>query len=375
MHDETSIQRQWQRESSFVPPYCPNPKCTHHRGGTGFWEKDGTKMLKRFPYRSQRFRCKECRRSFSYSFFFLEYQARIWGKNEAIFTAHRKGTSICETARAVGHSECMVRGRRKKMSRWGILRHAQFCENLKVKEAIVYDGLENFSFSQYDPNNINQAMGKDSFFIYDFNFAPINRKGTMKPGQKQKKRRIEKKHGRYPSDSLRESTRKVIKRLVEKSEKELTLYSDEHFQYDRAVRIDLKKKKIVHFKTSSKAIRNHHNPLYPVNYLDLQIRQENAAFRRETIAFSKNSVAMLESYFLYILYRNYMRPKFLRKKKRDPLSKLSPAQRLGLTTKILSFRELFGQRVLPTHVRLNEDWKNLYHRRDPLSRRPIQSAA
>lgn len=375
MHDETSIQRQLHRERSFCPPYCPNQKCKYHFGGTGFWQKDGTKKIKRFPYLSQRFCCKSCGRTFSYSFFFLEYRAHIFGKNESIFLAHRKGISSSETARQLGHSECMVRGRKKKMSRWGLLKHAKFIQELKVKEPIVFDGLENFSFSQYDPNNINQAMGEKSFFVYDFNFCPINRKGTMRPGQKAKKKRLEEEFGKYPTNSIRTATKKVLSRLCERVDSSLTLYSDEHFQYRRVVERDLRDKKILHFKTSSKAPRTTNNPLYPVNYLDLQIRQESSAFRRETIAFSKHSIAMQESYLLYVLYRNYMRPKFFKKSKKDQKAKESPAMRVGIAKRILKFHEFFHIRVPPTHVKLNEDWKNLYHRIDPLSRRPIAFAA
>lgn len=261
------------------------------------------------------------------------------------------------------------------MSRWGILRHAKFCEFLSVEEPIVYDGLENFSFSQYDPNNINQAMGKDSFFVYDFNFCPINRKGKMMPGQLKKKRKLESIFGRYPTDGLRTSTRRVFERLLGKAKGDLRILSDEHFQYRRVVQEDLLGANIIHSKTSSKITRNYQNPLFPVNYLDLQIRQETAAFRRETIAFSKHSIAMQESYFLYVLYRNYMRPKFFKNPLGDPRSNESPAMRVGVTKKILTFRELFDRRVLPTQVVLNGDWKNLYHRIDPLSRRPIKMIA
>lgn len=260
------------------------------------------------------------------------------------------------------------------MSRWGLLKHAKLCERLKVEEPIVYDGLENFAFSQYDPNNINQALGKESFFVYDFNFCPLNRKGKMTTHQVRRKAKIEKAFGRYPTDGIRSSTRRVFERLIERSKTKLTLHSDEHFQYRRVVEDGLKGR-IKHIKTSSKRVRDYQNPLFAVNYLDLQIRQESAAFRRETIAFSKHSVAMQESYFLYVLYRNYMRPKFYKKPLGDPRSHESPAMRVGLTGKILAFRELFGLRVLPTHVSLNEDWKNLYHRVDALSRRRIKFAA
>lgn len=380
MHDESSIQRQLHREKTFIPPYCPNPKCKHHSGGVEFFQKDGTSKLKRFPYLSQRFRCKECGITFAYSFFFLEYRARIWGKNEAIFLDHRNNISCCETARQIGHSERMVRGRKQKMNRWGLLKHAKFTENLKVEEPIVYDGLENFSFSQYSPNNINQALGQDSLFLYDFNFAPINRKGKMKPSQRRKKRKLEEIHGEYPKDSLLTSTKRLFARLLKKTEK-LILHTDYHFQYERAVKQlkvegSLDGKKLNHIQTSSKAVRNYQNPLFAVNHVDLQIRQELGTFRRETIAFAKHSIAMQESYCLYMLYRNYMRPKFFKPHEADPeCHKKSPAMYVGVTKEVLSFKEFFGVRVLSTQVKLHEDWKALYHREDAHSRQPIKRAA
>lgn len=262
------------------------------------------------------------------------------------------------------------------MSRWGILKHASLTEELKIEEAIVYDGLENFSFSQYDPNNINHAIGKKSLFLYDFNFAPLNRKGRMSLWQARKKAWLEKQHGLYPRDAIRTSTKRIFQRLVEKSEKSLVLYTDRHFQYRRVVQFDLRRARIEHIKISSKVHRNFHNPLFAVNNIDLQARHNLSAFKRETIAFSKHSVAMQDSFLLYAMERNYMRPKFWGTHRSDPLSsKKSPAMELGITGKILSFDEFFGERVMPTQVRLNEDWKNFYDRVDPDSRRPIARVA
>jgi len=376
MRDEASIIRQLHRERTFHPPYCPNSKCKYHQGGERFWRKHSEKPIKRFPYSSQRFRCNTCDRTFTYSFFFLEYRSHIWGKNEEIFLDHRKGVSLRETARCIGHTERMVRGRRKKMARWGLLRHARFTESMKVEEPIVYDGLENFSYSQYDPNNLNHAVGKKSLFIYDFNFCPINRKGNMSPWQKVKKRQLEEIFGAYPKDSIRTSTRKIFSRLLEKSPSKLILYTDRHFQYRRVVEEDLGAWRFEHVKISSKVHRNYHNPLFAVNNIDLQARHNLSAFKRETIAFSKHSIAMQESFVLYLLFRNYMRPKFYGSHRSDPeCAKKSPAMDLKITDKILSFKEMFSQRVLPTQTRLHEEWYLLYHRIDPLSRRPIKAAA
>ena len=145
-----------------------------------------------------------------------------------------------------------------------------------------------------------------------------------------------------------------------------------HFQYRRAIEWDLRTNKIEHFQVCSKIARNYKNALFAVNNIDLQARHNLAAFKRETIAFSKHSIAMQESFLLYIIHRNYMRPKFWGTHRSDPKSnKKSPAMELKITDKIWTFREFFRERVPVTHVNLNEDFQNLYNRVDAWSRRPI----
>lgn len=287
---------------------------------------------------------------------------------------HRTGLSKRECARIIHASEHMVRKRLIKMARWSLLFQAMHLAKLKIKEPIVYDGLENFSFSQYDPNNINHAVGKSSLYTYDFNFCPINRKGRMSARQKNRKSDLEKKFGSYPQDSIRYSTTKILKRLLKSSEGILVLHSDRHYQYRESIQIDLKDCALIHLQTCSKIARNFKNPLFAVNNIDMQARHNLAAFKRETIAFSKHSVAMCESFALQMVYRNYMRPKFWGTHRSDPRSnKRSPAMEIGLVQKILSFDDFFREK--PRKVMLNEDWALFYNRVDPLSRRPIARVA
>lgn len=378
-HDERSIKRQLQRESTFSPPYCPNPKCTFHdrktAHGTSFWSSHGVKSLKRFPYAQVRFRCKKCRRTFSASFFKLHYRQRVWGLNEQIHALYQNGATKRGTGRLLKVSEHLVRIRLRKMKEWGLLQHAKLTENFKIKEAIVYDGIENFSFSQYDPNNTNHAVGKQSLFVYDFNFAPLNRKGRMSIKQRRRKLWLEEQFGAYPKAAIRTSTNRLFQRLLEKTEpRELTIYSDQHLQYRRVVNEDLCGEKIHHITVSSKISRNYANPLFPVNNIDLQLRQNSTSFKRETISFPKHSIAHMESFILHVMYRNYMRPKFWGTHRSDPLSsKRSPAMELGIADKILSFKDMFRERVTRYQVSLNEDWKNFLMQIDPFSRRPIKT--
>jgi len=378
MLDEVSITRQLQREEKFSPPFCPESSCINHlkeRISGKFWIRIGWKELKRFPYISQRFQCKACETTFSASVFRLDYRQKVWGQNCEIFRLHRLGVSKRETAREIGHSERLVRTRLRNMARWAELKNFQLTEELKIEEAIVYDGLENFAFSQYDPNNINHAVGKDSLFIYDYNFAPLNRKGRMSPGQVTRKAELEEEHGKYPVDAIRSSTKRLFERLLGRCKNSLTLYTDRHYQYRKAVEIDLAEKPIQHFKVSSKIHRNFRNHLFAVNNIDLQVRHNLAPFKRETIAFSKHEIAMLDSFTLNAVYRNYMRPKFWGTHRSDPeCSKKSPGMELAITKKILSFDDFFAERVFPTQVTLNEDAKARYNRQMPTSRREIALA-
>jgi hypothetical protein len=262
------------------------------------------------------------------------------------------------------------------MAQWAILKHSKFIENIQIQEPIVYDGLENFSFSQYDPNNLNHAVGKQSLFTYDFNFCPINRKGRMSPRQQGRKKSLEREFGPYPKDAIRTSTAAIFRRLHNKAKAPFILYSDKHFQYRRAINLDLRDLKVQHITVCSKIARNFKNPLFAVNNIDLQARHNLAAFKRETIAFSKHSIAMLENFTLYLCHRNYMRPKFWGTHRSDPLcSKRSPAMEINLTKKILAFNDFFDQRVCQSQVKLNEDWQRLFRRVDPLSRRTIAQYA
>ncbi len=376
MQQLQSIEREHHRQASFRPPYCPNPGCLKHKRQAAperFYHGFGWSKIKRFPYRTRRYLCKECGHTFGYTFFFLDHQEQAWGLNETIFTLYRKGVSMREIARTIGHDERLVRGRIVKMSRFAALRHAYLTRNLLIQETIVYDGLENFAYSQYDPNNINHAVGQESLFVYDFNFAPLNRKGRMSPRQKRVKQRLEHEHGPYPRDAIRTATRRIIQRLHARCPtKRLHFLSDQHFQYRRAIREDLAKLKIRHATVPSKIYRNYRNRLFAVNHLDMLSRHSLSAFKRETIAASKHSIAMQESFMLFMAFKNYMRPRFVKRQKRDPLSNLrSPAMHLGLTHKILKFREFFQNRVTLQHVRLSEDWTRLVRRLDPYSRRPI----
>ena len=87
---------------------------------------------------------------------------------------------------------------------------------------------------------------------------------------------------------------------------------------------EMRTRTLTHATTRSTVARTPHNPLFPVNLLDLLIRHSSANHKRETIAFSKRRQSAAERLFVLVVWRNYL--KSFSERKRDA----TPAQRLGI---------------------------------------------
>lgn len=367
-----------ERLEKFSPPYCPNFNCTfhdpEHRDGATF-RIHSRRSVQRFPYLVIRYRCTNCRRTFSSSFFTLSYRDKCNDFYERIDALRRNGASKRGIAKLINCNEDTIRRKLKKIARWTILRLAKDSENLSIDEPIAFDGLENFAGSQYSPNNVNHAVGKQSYFIYDFNLSTMNRKGKMSLRQKRKKKLLEGKHGRFPSCAILDDSKRIFERLLKRTGVQgLHLHTDNHFLYRRAIRKIENNQNLFHYVTPAKVARNFRNRLFPINHTDLLTRQQLADFKRETIAFSKTSVAMLESFVIFAGFKNYRRERFLKPHRSDPKAHLeSPAMYLKLTDRVLRFNEMFDERITAHQVQLNSDWKSLFQSIDLISRERIRN--
>ncbi len=333
---------------------------------TRFYRLNGWGKLKTYPFRNRKYQCLHCRRNFCYSVFKLDYRAKLRGDiSSKIFDLLNTGASNRHIGRKLGCSENTVRNKLIDMSQWILTKHARFMKDIKIQEPVAYDGLENFSSSQYEPNHIQQCIGTKSLFTYDFNYAPLNRKGRMSDRQKRIRSEMEGLHGRYDPKAIRKSTKVIMERLFQAWDPQkgpMILYSDEHFQYDRAIKRDLKHLKIKHVKISSKETRNYQNLLFSVNHADLLIRQHMGAFSRETICFSKTAPAMIHKFILFMGWKNYFRVNFVKRHVTRPTAHThTPAMELGITNKPLTFEEFFDIRVPLKHANLNPEWLKFYH--------------
>ncbi|RZA07679.1 MAG: hypothetical protein EOP11_07015 [Proteobacteria bacterium] len=225
-------------------------------------------------------------------------------------------------------------------------------------------------------NNLNHAVGRESYYVYDFNFSLMNRKGKMSARQKQKGRLLDEAFGRYDTRAIQKDSMRIFERLLAKSSSSLELHSDNHPAYRRAIKGMPGGNRVVHSITSSKLARNFRNRLFAINHTDMLTRHQLGTFKRETIAFAKNIVAMMESFVLLATQKNYLRARFTKKHKRDPLAHLeSPAMAIGLRDKVQSFREFYRNRISIHHVKLSSDWQDLFDSTSLASRRTVRAYA
>ena len=84
----------------FRPPFCPNAACVFHRDPQGWhFKKKGFHERAAPPHRVQRYRCSQCRRSFSSQTFATTYWLRRPGLLEPVFRAEVAGSGHRQIAR------------------------------------------------------------------------------------------------------------------------------------------------------------------------------------------------------------------------------------------------------------------------------------
>jgi hypothetical protein len=161
--------------------------------------------------------------------------------------------------------------------------------------------------------------------------------------------------------------------IVAKGSRALSLHTDRHKAYPRALR-RLRHLEIRHATVSSRAARTAQNPLFPINLLDLLIRHGSANHKRETIAYSKRRACAAERLAIFLVWRNWMRPYSIRKRGK------TPAMRLGLTDHRVRAEELLDRRYFPSRIELPLRWQEYYAksvvtRAIPMGRRHLLSYA
>lgn len=337
----------------FVPLHCPRSDCAYHRSRPGWrWSHFGYYTRQCSPQRIQRFRCDHCKRTFSTQTFSTTY----WLQRPDLQLKLANGTLCCsgyrQLARAHDCAPGTVKTQVSRIGRHALLLLEQNRPTAPVAEAVVIDGFESFAYSQFHPLYLNLVLGADSHYAYAFTHSPLRRKGRMTKKQRDRREELEAEDGRPDPKAIESGTRLALE-LAVRVPQPLTVRSDEHKAYPRALS-RMTGYAIRQEVTSSRAARTPANPLFPVNRMDLWIRQNGANHKRETIAFSKRHQAVVERATWLLVWLNLVKPFS------ENHGGGTPAMRLGLRERGLTVAELFEKRLFLQHVGLPDEYRRYY---------------
>jgi transposase-like protein len=339
--------------TGWVPPHCPNPKCSYFHALTPEWpfKRKGFYLRQNRPQRIQRFTCLACKRHFSTQTFDTSY----WQKRPDLATRIVMMVVGCmgnrQMARALACSPATVSHQVARLGRLCLLLQARELARIPPPREIAIDGFETFEWSQYFPFHHNVAVEVDSgYFLYHTD-SPLRRKGRMTTHQKVRRAELEAALGRPQPDAVETGVRDLLQRWEARG---ITIRSDDHRAYPRAMAA--LGGNVCHRITSSKERRDERNPLWEVNVLDLMIRHSTAAHKRETIAWAKRRQASIEKLAIFQVWRNYIQ------RRREKGDRTTPAMLLGTASRPWRVQDVLAERLFFQKTVLSQRWA-LYYRR------------
>ena len=328
----------------------------------------------------QRFKCLFCGKSFCERSFHIDFYTKKLADYHEILTRNASGESVSAIARNLGLRPNCVTNRINRLARNCLAFHSSMLRSHPLADDLVADGFESFDRSQYFPNNINILVGARSQFLYAFTHTTLRRKGRMTRTQKRRRAELERVY-RAPRRGVEDSFARlcrVIPSLWSRSSRPtLHFITDLHPAYPRALArvpslaVAMERREFSHHAFSSTIPRTVVNPLFAVNYMDREIRKDQAAHRRESTCFCRNTANGLSRMAVYLVWHNYMKPHRINGAAQPDPSHAEVAEyRAGGAEELA--RRLFPGRAFLSFARLEEWADRIWQRLEatPLKRRP-----
>jgi transposase-like protein len=366
--------------TAFTPPFCARVSCIHHEPKNHSpyqayrpWGFYNTKTFGKVP----RYRCNSCGKTFSRQTFSLDYYAkRILSYQDIV-----QRLSSCESLSAIGRalvsSTDTISNRISRAARQALALSSTFSSSIHPDEDLAADGFESFCHSQYFPNNITLLVGASSQYVYAADHVTLRRKGRMTKVQKKKRAELETRWKARPGGiehSFRRIADEAIRVYAQGRRSPLTLWTDEHQSYAMALThsphhaLLIESGFLRHQVVSSRAARTTSNPLFPVNYLDRELRKDLHEHVRETVCFGRNVNRQMERLSVYLLWHNTIKRHRAREGPRKNV------EMTGCTTEVdmEELKHIWVWRAWRSLTELSDAMRETWERlRDtPLSRKP-----
>ena len=299
----------------FVPPFCPYKACPNHVvvPDSPWYRPVGYHHTKAFGA-VRRFRCLTCNRTFSVQTFSVHYYAKKVLSLRRLEHAAAESGSIRALSRLFNCSCGTIVNRIDRIARQAISLHATLRPRIAEGEPVSFDGLVSFDESQYFPNDIGISITAESRFVLGLSHATTRRSGTMTESQKRSaERRYE--HCTFELKAIERSFTEhldLLERERARTKKTpLILITDQKLEYQRALRrhrlyrTQDEEHRVAQVLIPSTLPRDYWNPLFASNYMDRQVRKDQAHHRRETTCFCRNGANGMSRLMSYIVRHNY----------------------------------------------------------------------
>jgi hypothetical protein len=331
----------------FRPPFCPRADCSSHADGSAF----------RFWFRGRyrracdgrivhRFHCHSCRRSFSVQTFRVDYRLKRPQLTGSIFDAFVSKTTQRQTARILVCARHTVRRRLLLLARHS--RNFQDAALARVRARggfggrFFFDEQESFERDRrLQPVTMPVLIHFPSRFVLHVEAAALPARGRLRPYDQKRKERLEAKVGKRISGS-REAVKRCFEVLNQALGKQLAVIVTDKKSSYRTVLKETMTAPYVHERHSGKGPREKGTPLWPINHTLTMLRDGLSRLVRKNWANTKERAWLAEHAWIWIAYRNYIRP-FTNRMKHTRSARVA-----GVVSRSFSKANFFEWRVFAT---------------------------
>jgi transposase-like protein len=326
---------------SFRPPRCPNLHCPAHQDpGTNRIIRWGSFPARCREQREQRFRCLECRKTFSRQTFRYDYRDRRPDCNERLFELLTSGLGLRQAARVLKLGPSTVQKKMRKLSLTCELLHENLSRSLPPGRTYLLDEEESYENASIRPVTVPILIERQHWFVVATGVGSIRRLAPAGTARRARQDFDELRCGRRPDES-RHCVAQVLRALRRKSSGRLGLLTDQKSSYATLAR-EVFDSDVTHATSAGSAPRTTQNPLFPINATIAMSRDNCGRLRRKSWLVSKRARWLRGQLAVFTVYRNYVRRRFNRDKPHE-----TPAKLLGLVP-----RQLHPMEV----VRWRQDW-------------------
>lgn len=334
---------------AFEPPYCPHADCEKHQLGPFPWRRRGTYRRKCDGRRVQRFECLACRRRFSIQSFRVDYRLKKPALTGDVFEHMVAKTTQRQTARALGVNRKTVAHRLRLLGEHSFEFHQERLRRVEARGGVVghwsLDELETFeSNRRLKPLTVPVLIETGSFFIVHAECAPLPPRRPLKPAAERRLAEIEAVEGKRRSGSTKavRACFEQLDRIADPNEP-LWVVTDKKKTYPGILR-SIFGQRVRHVAISSKRTRDTRNPMFRINLTLAMMRDGMSRLVRRSWAGSKVSRCLVLHNWVWIAYRNYLRP--MTNQEAQGAGR-TPAMVLGVESKRWSRADFLRWRVPP----------------------------